>query len=163
MKKYRIDFVYNNLTYRQKQQIITMWLESGVLSRQVAEQRVDQVSTMIFDQDDQLIGVSTVYAADFCTPNNPYFFFRMFIIPSARGSNLMRTENMQLNFASLKNQHGSQAHGLVLELENPKLAALGTNSTYFSERGYTYQGKSARGLQLWYVRFDEPKGIFAGL
>lgn len=163
MKNYRIEYVYRNISDHHKRQVIDMWLSCGVLTRQVAQQRVEQVSTLVFDRQDQLIGVSTVYAADFCAPDNPYFFFRMFIVPSARGSNLMRTEIMQMNFAQLKASFSSQAHGLVLELENPKLAALGQKSSYFTERGYTYQGKSARGLQLWYVRFDEPKGIFAGL
>lgn len=163
MEKHRIDFVFRNLADSQKEQVINMWLSCGVLSRQAAEQRVNQVSTMVFDQQNRLTGVSTVYTADFGAPDNPYFYFRMFITPSARGSNEMRKKVMQMNYSGLKKQYASQVHGLVLELENTKLDALAKNSAYFTKRGYTYHGKSARGLQLWYIRFDEPKGIFAEL
>lgn len=163
MKKYQIQFVYQQLTLAQQQQIIEMWLQSGVLNRETAEQRVKEVSTLVFDQYGELAGVSTVYPADFTSPNNPYFFFRIFIKPSARGSYILLDDVTKVNYANLKKEYANRCHGLVVELENLKFDGLGKRTTYFSKRGYSYQGKSARGLQLWYVRFDEPRGIYVGI
>ena len=84
----------------------------------------------------------------------------MFIKKEFRGDNALRTKLMQLNFKELKKKYEKNLHGIVVELENEKLAKLGEKSKYFQQRGYTYHGKSPRGLQLWYVRFDEPNGIF---
>lgn len=163
MKGHRIEFVYQNIGERRRMEIIDLWLNAGALVRQTAEQRVSQVSTMIFDRQDSLVGVSTVYLSDFYIPDNPYFFFRIFIKPSARGSYRLFEEVTKVTFSNLKKNYATQAHGMVIELENRKLEALGANTPYLQKRGYTYHGKSARGFQLWYVRFDEPKGIYAGL
>lgn len=157
MQNLDLKFVYGSLKAEDKQNIINMWLSAGVLSKEEAIKRVEQVSVMIYS-DDFVVGVSTVYPA-YLTPNNLYFFFRMFIKQEYRGTNI-KTKVMQLNFHKLKNKFDDKLNGIVVELENEKLARLGEKTNYFSDRGYTYFGKSARNLQLWYVNFDEPKGIF---
>lgn len=159
MDNYNIKFVYGNLTEKEKKEIIELWVNSGVLNNTEALKRVEQVSILVYSND-VLIGVSTVYINDFIYPNNPYFFFRMFIQKDFRGSNKLRNEIVTLNFEMLKNNYDKQAHGIVVELENTKLAKLGQKTNYMNKRGYLYHGKSARGLQLWYVRFDDPRGIF---
>jgi hypothetical protein len=159
MKNLTIKYVYQLLTEEEKRKIINLWVTSGVLSQHQALQRVEQVSCVILSNF-EIVGVSTVYIDDFTTPHNPYFFFRMFIKQEYRGSNKLRTQVMQLNFQKLKEFHSKNSHGIAVELENEKLADLGAKTNYMKKRGYTYYGKSARGLQLWYVRFDDPKGIF---
>jgi hypothetical protein len=157
MQNLDLKFVYGNLKEEDKQNIVNMWLSAGVLSKEEAIKRVEQVSVMIYSND-FVVGVSTIYPA-YLTPNNPYFFFRMFIKQEYRGTNI-KIKVMQLNFHKLKNKFDDKLNGIVVELENEKLARLGENTNYFNDKGYTYFGKSARNLQLWYVNFDEPKGIF---
>ncbi|PLX96585.1 MAG: hypothetical protein C0620_02190 [Desulfuromonas sp.] len=159
----RVEYVYRQMTPAQQQSVIQLWLEGGVLDKATALSRVKEVSTLIYDQQEQLVGVSTIYAGDFTVPNNPYFFFRMYIKPTARGSYPLMEKVTKVNYANLKKYCADQAHGLVIELENKKLDKLGTETSYVHKRGYTYYGKSVRGLQLWYVRFDDPKGIYVGL
>ena len=159
MRTIDLKFVYQILSENEKQSVIKLWEESQVVSKNEAIKRVNQVSVLLL-HNDNTIGVSTIYPHDFVIPNNPYFFFRMFIKKEFRGDNAIRTKLMQLNFRKLKKKYGNHMHGIVIELENKKLEKLGEKSKYFQQRGYTYQGKSPRGLQLWYVRFDEPKGIF---
>lgn len=96
-------------------------------------------------------------------PNNPYFSLRMFIKTTARGSYPLMEQVTKVNYAQLKKHFARTVHGLVLELENKKLGKLGEQTDYVRKRGYTYYRKSARGLQLWYVRFDDPRGIYSDL
>jgi hypothetical protein len=164
MDKYRVFFVYKKLTDEQKTVIINFWKKNNALpNEQVAQQRVEEVSTLTLNEKSELIGISTVYSQDFTAPNNPYFFLRVFIQKINRDSYNLRTRISQMNFSNLKKLYASQAHGIVIELENTKLKKLGESSQYFQKRGYRYYGKSPRGLQLWYVRFDEPRGIYEGL
>jgi hypothetical protein len=158
MQNLNLKFVYGNLKEVDKLNIINMWLSACVLPKEEAIKRVEQVSVLIFNHTNEIVGVSTIYPA-YLTSNNPYFFFRMFIKQEFRGTNI-KTKVMQLNFHKLKNKFDDKLNGIVVELENEKLARLGENSNYMSKRGFTYYGKSARNLQLWYVNFDEPKGIF---
>lgn len=153
-----LKFVYKNLSTQEKQDVINMWINAKVLPENEAIKRVEQVSVIIFN-DKNIVGVSTIYPA-FLSENNIYFFFRMFILPQYRGSNLTRTQVMQLNFNQLKEFYSSKIKGIAMELENSKLAHLGKNTNYMQKRGYTYFAQSARDLQLWYVDFDNPKGIF---
>lgn len=162
MQNAEVTFVYEHLSQENKLGVIDLWTRCGVLPLAEAQKRVEQVSTLITCKE-KIIGVSTVFICDFAAPNNPYFYFRMFIEEAFRGSNALRTQVMQVNFYELKKQYAPHVHGLVLELENTKLAHLGEKTDFMSKRGYSYYGKSARGLQLWYVRFDEPKGIFCSL
>lgn len=159
MSELSLKFVYQNLSIDEKQNVINLWTQADVLTTEEAKDRLNEVSLLILDKE-KIVGVSTVYINDFISPNNRYFFFRMFIKEDHRGSNKLRTQVMQKNFQELKKHYDKQINGLVVELENEKLASLGEKSNYFSKRGYTYYGKSVRGLQLWYVRFDDPKGIF---
>lgn len=158
MQNLSLKFVYQQLSQSQKQEIIGMWTSAGVVPKDEAMKRVEQVSVVLYDVS-KIVGVSTVYPA-FLSENNPYFFFRMFILPQYRGSNLLRIEVMQLNFINLKKLFAHQIKGIAVELENQKLAQLGKNTNYMLQRGYTYFGQSARDLQLWFVDFSTPKGIF---
>ncbi|APW65131.1 hypothetical protein LPB137_04390 [Poseidonibacter parvus] len=154
-----LKFVYQSLTKEEKQDILSLWISSGVLSKEQAYKRIEEVSTLILNNN-KIVGVSTVYPQYFIRSDSIFFFFRMFIQQEFRGSNSIRKKLMQLNYSELKKRFENKAYGLVVELENKKLDNLGKNTNYMTKRGYTYYGKSPRGLQLWYVMFDEPKGIF---
>ena len=159
MKDINIEYVYKNLTQKKKQEVVELWTSNVVVSLSEAQRRVDEVSCLIY-RNSTLVGVSTVYKNDFNKKNNPYFFYRMFIREDDRGSNALRTAVMRENFLKLKESYSDSVNGLVVELENIKLARLGSKTSYFTKRGWTYSSLSNRGLQLWFVRFDEPKGIF---
>ena len=159
MQKLDIKFVYHALTAQEKERVIALWINTNILSLVEAKRRVDEVSSLILCEG-EVVGVSTVYLAKPYGSEKQYYFGRMFISPEYRGDNSARTRLKQLNFSQLKELHRGDAYGLFLELENQKLAHLGEKTDYMSKRGYTYYGKSQRGLQLWYVDFDNPKGIF---
>ncbi len=162
MSRFSLKFVYKNLSIDEKQNVINLWTNAEVLTQDQAKDRLSEVSLLILENE-KIIGVSTVYVNDFISPNNQYFFFRMFIDERSRGSNKLRTQVMQKNYLELKKHFSDQVNGIVIELENEKLSKLGETSNYFVKRGYTYYGKSIRGLQLWYVDFAEPKGIFQSI
>lgn len=162
MQNLKLQFVYQNLSQEQKQGIIKLWTSSGVLPQNEALRRVEQVSTLVLFGS-EIVGVSTAYTAELKVLNESYFFIRAFIKEEYRGSLALRTKLMQLNFFELKKSYAQEAKGIVLELENQKLAHLGEHTNYMTKRGYTYAGKSERALQLWYVKFDEPEGIFINL
>lgn len=154
-----IRFVYQNLTEEQKNGVIHMWVSSGVLSLQEAQDRVNQVSVLMLSEE-KVVGVSTIYPGLLNAEEKPWFFFRMFIQEKSRGSNRLRTQIMQLNYTELKKRFLEHFQGISLELENVKLAKLSETTDYMTRRGYTYYGKSQRDLGIWVVRFDKPMGIF---
>lgn len=156
-----IRFVYQRLDEPQRSAVIALWTQAGVLPMAEAVRRVDEISALILDGQ-ALIGVSTAYLHPLAGTDTPYFHLRSFILPQHRGCNATRKQLMQTNFTGLR-EHASQAQGLVIELENPKLARLGANTNYLHRRGYRYHGQSPRGLPLWYVRFDQAEGIFRDL
>lgn len=153
-----IEFVYRSLNEDQKNSIINMWLSAGVLDKINAQKRVEEVSCIITDND-TIVGVTTVYPASL-SESQLYFFFRMFILESHRGENQIRTRVMLMNYYQLKKRFGKEIKGIALELENRKLSRLGEKTDYMVRRGYTYFGKSQRGLHVWYISFEAPKGIF---
>lgn len=155
---YNVKYVYQNLTAIQKKEIIELWITAKVVEYQEALQRVEQVSTTITFQE-KIVGVSTVYLHHL-GDRGIYFFFRMFIKEEFRGSNLVRKKVMQTNFQELKKRFSNKAQGIAVELENQKLASLGKNTHYMQKRGYEYFSQSSKDLQLWYVDFKNPKGIF---
>lgn len=160
MHSLEYKFVFQKLTEQQKQQIINMWTSERILNKEDAIARVNQVATIAVHKS-EIVGVSTIYLNDFTTVNNPYFFLRMFMTKEFRSNRDFRTVSLKLLFKNLKQQYSNHAHGLVIELENQQLARLAAETPYMRRRGFSYFGKSPRGLQLWYVRFDEPRGIFA--
>lgn len=78
MQNLNLKFVYKSLTDKEKDAVINLWTSCGVVSQQEALKRIDQVSVLILDEEN-VVGVSTIYENDFTTPNNLYFFFRMYI------------------------------------------------------------------------------------
>ena len=162
MQNLDLKFVYKALSSQEKESVIALWTSVGVVSYAEALRRVEEVSTLILFEN-IVIGVSTVYLAKLQPLDKTYFFCRMFVKEEYRGDNGMRKKLLRLNFLKLKESYADVSCGLVLELENQKFARLGEHTNYMTKRGYTYHGKSQRGLQLWYVDFDEPKGIFSNI
>jgi hypothetical protein len=152
-------FAYQTLTDRQKSDVIDLWRNAGVLPFEEAQKRVAQVSVLIL-KGQRIVGVSTVYEGKLGENDLPWFFFRMFIRKESRGSNRVCTQVMRTNFRELKKCFEGKFQGIVLELENTKLAKLAEKTDYMTQRGCSYYGKSVRGLGIWYVRFDSPAGIF---
>lgn len=164
MSKYNVSFVYQSLSDEQKKEIIDFWLENKALpDKSVAEKRVGQVCCVIRDGEDNLVGLSTAFLRDFTAPNNPYFFCRIFIKKENRDEYNLRKSVFQTMYKELKALSAGKAFGLAVVLENISLQKLSASTAFFKKRGYTYHGKSAQGLPMWYIRFDEPKGIFEGL
>ncbi len=160
MENLQLKFVYKNLTESEKQKVINLWRSIGVLSEERAKKRVEQVCLIIINKNDEIVGVSTVYTHYIVEESNLYFFYRMFIKKEYRGSPKIYIKVLQIVYNQLKTHYAQKLNGLIIELENKKIAKLGSESSYMNKLGFTYYGLSSRKLQLWYVRFDDPKGIF---
>ena len=161
MQKLKLKFVYQNLTIDEKQNVINLWVNSGVLNTEQAKQRVDQVSVLILNDLNEVVGVSTVYQDDFILNDHKYFYLRMFISQPYRGNNALLPRIMQLTFQELKKRFSSNVYGLVIVLENQHFIKLSDETEYFPKKGFSYFGKKEKtNFPIWYVRFDEPRGIF---
>ncbi len=156
---YNIEFVYQALNEAQKNAVADLWMRNHVLSPAQIQQRLTEVSVLIY-HGDLLTGVSTLYIQDLAGPDNPFFFFRMFVDPRYRGSLKLGMETLRLNFNKLADYQHGRAFGLALELENTKLAHMAATTSNMRRLGWSYYAKNPRGLQIWYVRFDEPRGMF---
>lgn len=150
---YTIDNVYSAVSAELRGEIVEMWLRNGVIpSREIAERRVSQVVLAIRNPAGQMAGVSTAYAGDFQQAGNRYFFYRMFIQPADRITNLMR-------FVTLRTADILQAHyvpggpqGMLIVTENQKLMRQGMKSM-FERNGFEFFGRDHRGLDIWRWKF----------
>jgi len=159
MDKSKIFFVYQKLPDDAKQSIFNFWVKNDALpSVEVALKRLNEVCVIAVDERNDLIGEFTVYI-DYID-NKPYFFTRIFIEREHEGGYILMQEITKLAFSRLKSNYLDKAEGLVLNLENTKFAHLGSKTNYFQKIGYTYHGLSKKGHQLWFVRFDNPQGIY---
>lgn len=154
-KGYRITQVYRNIGPELKEEILRLWLDHRVLSAEEANRRVSEVFLVIRDAADELIGVTTVYTGNFLGQDNPYYFLRMFIQPTARGVFDLASFASKTTKEALKDcpATGMQPRGVVIVTENPKLWGKGPHKV-LERDGWIYLGKGPMGNELWYENFD---------
>lgn len=146
---YRLHYVYGRTSAEQRREIIDFWKRSNALGdEQASADRARQVVFMVRNADDRLVGVSTVYIADFMHPGQRFYFYRMFIQPEDRVPGMMR-------FVTLRSRDMLQAEytpgsprGIVIVTENRKLMRAGMKRM-FERNGWQYVGRGPRGNDLW--------------
>lgn len=157
--QYTLDFVYQRLQAEERNQVIKLWVSSGVLPLSEAESRVDQVVMTIRNEKGELVGVNTAYIQDFQHAGNPYYFYRIFIREQDRGSSL-RSKATELARRLLRDYRydSPKPLGVVIVTENRKYERPGA-VRLLQRQGWHYLGKGPRGFNVWYENFDGSEGM----
>ena len=151
---YSLISVYRSINVKLGNEIIDFWrCNNAIGDLTEAQRRVADVVYIIRAPDNSLAGISSVYIAD-VNPNEPYYFYRMFIQPNYRRPGMMRkvTEvtGSYLKALDLFNKPA----GLVIVTENPKLMRPGMRRV-ITRLGYEYMGKTKQNLDLWKSDFQK--------
>lgn len=153
-KGYRLTNVYGRLGTEATEEVVRMWLKAGVLNEVEARRRCQEVVYTLHDPENSLVGVNTVYIADFITPGQPYYFYRTFIRDADRGVSGLPRTMLSLALAFLKlYPHPRRPAGLAIVTENPKLMRRGAMAI-LTALGLHRLGRNPRGNDVWYVNFD---------
>jgi hypothetical protein len=151
---YRIEGVYQNLSDNLRNEVILFWLDNQALSDIAqARQRVDEVAFVVRSPANDLVGISTVFAAPYGANGDVYLHYRMFIHPAHRVPGLMRaiTRATRCYFETNPDARGA-ARGMIICTENPKLMRSGVKRL-FERSVWGYAGKDPRGFDVWKFTF----------
>jgi hypothetical protein len=166
LRGYRLTGVYGRLTSGERQAIVRMWIDAGVLPPAEAQRRVAEVVVTAQDPGGSLAGVNTVYVAETPGAAGPYYFYRTYIRPAHRGVRGVPTAMLELALAVLRgHSHAPAPLGVVIVAENPKLMRESAMRR-LRALGFTLLGRDARGCDVWCLRFDgstpvAPPGVVA--
>lgn len=154
---YVFQNVWKDKSPEIKAQIIAYWTALNALpQKEKAEERVEQVVFVIFDEQKQITGVSTVYSALVPTLGFHMLHFRCLIHPDHRQNSLARGIVLKTwsHFNEQANSSDSEMNkGIIMEVENP-IINKSRPETVWSDTQMTYVGKSARGLPIRVRYFD---------
>jgi hypothetical protein len=151
---YRLTNVHGRIQPNQREEAIRMWLDEGVLPEPEARRRADEIVYLIHAPDGGLIGVNTVYSADFPGSDERFYFYRTFVRAPSRGDAGLGRAVLRLTWDFLKSQASqTRPAGLIIVTENPKLMRPGAVGK-LTEAGFNRLGRDARGRDIWCRRFD---------
>lgn len=144
--EYTYKFYYQCLTDILKQEIIKMWVESGILDVKRATARINDVVLVGFDPNDKVCCVTTVYLEQL--QDGVYYYFRMFIKEEDRGK-LKSFKSSKLTHEYLKTfKHPLNPKGVIAIAENPKITPR-----IMTLEGWQYYGKNKLNEDIYYVLF----------
>lgn len=144
--EYTYKFYYQCLPDDVKQQIINMWISEGVLTLDLAIDRVNNVVLVGFDPNNEVCCVTTVYLEKL--QDGYYYYFRMFIREKDRGK-LKAFKSSKLTHEYLKKyNHPLKPKGVIAIAENDKITPRIMNS-----EGWNYLRKNDMGKDVYYVLF----------
>ncbi len=131
-------------------QVCAFWQrEHAGLEGEAARKRAGQVLTRATNQDGQLIAVSTAVPCTIPRLLQPMYYYRCFVGAQWRGIGVAITM-LRHGFDTLEQwatPRGFPCIGVLLELENTSLAGS-LRRAYWGRVGFSYIGRSARGLDL---------------
>jgi predicted GNAT family acetyltransferase len=166
LRGYRLTAVYGCLTPGDRQAIVRMWIDAGVLPPAEAQRRVTEVVVTAHDPGGSLAGVNTVYVAETPGAAGRYYFYRTYIRPAHRGVRGVPTAMLELALTILRRHpHALAPLGVVIVAENPKLMRASVTRR-LRALGFTLLGRDARGCDVWCLKFDgstpvAPPGVIA--
>jgi hypothetical protein len=83
-KVYRMQVAAGRMDESRRREIVGMWVSAGILPREEAERRVNEVIIEVRTEKDFVVGVTTAYPVQ--VPNvGVCWFLRMFLLPEHRG------------------------------------------------------------------------------
>ena len=156
------DPVYQTITDWQQldpavaEAIRAFWIREGASVEGIeADKRLKQVVAHVLDGEGQVAAVATAVPHVAPRLGQPMYYYRCFVGGAWRGRNLSRTllRHTQQVLETYAREHGFPCIGILLELENAGFART-LQSPHWRISGFTYIGKSQRGLDLraWYFR-----------
>ena len=147
--KYGIHNVFGEKPTSLRAEIVEFWLRQGALQNEAAAwQRTKDVVLVVRNPESEVVGISTVYVADFRTRGNKYYFYRMFIGQGHRVPGMMRFVTLAtLDVLKTRHKPGGPS-GLLVVAENPKLTGPGV-MRMAQRGGFTYAGKNQNGFDVW--------------
>jgi hypothetical protein len=114
------------------------------------QQRSRQVFYVARNPAGELVGISSVYVADFRKAGDPHYFYRTFVRPEDRNYFLM-VHMWQRTGECLRAEYApGKPRGLVIVAENP-LFQHPKVQTRMRQEGYRQVGKDGRGCDDWYL------------
>lgn len=157
-----VDSSYQILADWQKpdpavaQAIRAFWIREGAsVAGEEADRRLAQVVAHVVDGNGGIAGVATAVPQFSVRLGQPMYYYRCFVGSAWRGHSLSRAlmRHTQKILEGYAREHGYPCIGILLELENEGFARTLQNP-YWHGTGFTYIGKSRRGLDLrvWYFR-----------
>lgn len=152
--EYSIDNVLEKKTQNLNNEIIEFWVSHGALSREQAQERVQQVFCVCRHKSGKMAGVSTVYPQFNHQLENSFYYYRSFVAPDHREISLARNLLIftydYLNEAFVKGLN-TRCIGMVVEVENEYLKNF-HNEGIWPGTGFVYVGKTSRGahVRVWY-------------
>lgn len=132
------------------------WLrENAHVEGDEAPRRAQQVVIRAFAPDGQLAAITTVEGRLIPRLMQPMYYFRCFVGAAWRNSKTLRLRTlMQKSFEVLEawaRERDFPCIGIILEMENAGFERPSLQRAYWSyqaHNGYSYIGRSARGLEM---------------
>lgn len=154
--KYFISNIYGAGNPDQNKRILEFWRQNNaVANQQEALQRVKQVVLIAEDENNQIVGLTTVYPNTFIVNMKPFLYYRMFIQPNDRVYGMMEYMT-QMTHEALKNMDiPNKPDGMVIITENIKLMRKGMKRM-LGRSGLEYIGINNSNQDVWYWGFDKP-------
>lgn len=151
---YSIETVYGRLTPVRAAEIIKFWGQQRVLPNpQEARRRVAQVVDVIRNAEGEIVGLNSVYPAAYRSPQDSYYFYRLFIRPQDRKPGLGREATRHaVEFLKTRPNPRLGVKGVVVVTENPKLTR-GGGRRVLQRLGFDYDGRGPKGFDVWRVEF----------
>jgi hypothetical protein len=132
--------------------LVELWVGEGVLPRDEAERRVDEVIVVVIDPDGRPAGVSTAYLQRNEQLGADFWHGRVMVGSTHRGNAISVALALglreHLEAAHVAGDH--RAVGVLFEVENELLNSYYPQATWPS--GYVFAGTDARGrhLRVWH-------------
>lgn len=153
--EYAIGAVFGEVSPALAEEIAAFWLAHGALPDPAeARRRAHEVVCLARDAAGTIAAVNSVYVAPFNPPGAPYYFYRMFVRPSARVPGLA-SRMVQCAVAVLRARAAPGVAGVVLITENPKLM-LRAGQRKLTRLGWSYVGRGPLGRDAWRIDFAAP-------
>lgn len=152
---YSYKFYYRCLPDNLKEEIINMWVKEGVLTYERAKKRVNEVVLVVFDSNNEVCCVTTVYLDVNKRLKKYFYYFRIFVRTKDRGK-IKNFKATQLTHEYLKTYESIAAMsmypynpiGVIAIAENTKIT-----QRIMKSAGWSYFGKNENNLDVFYVLF----------
>jgi hypothetical protein len=130
--------------------VIALWKREGVVADAAAERRIDQVHLVAVRDENELVGVSTIYLERSQRIPMDLWTYRTFVTAAHRESSLaaqmflQNLETLERRFVSGEDTRGK---GLLFELQNDQLMRT-LNSAVWPLTGTTFIGENPMGAHI---------------
>ncbi len=152
--RYTLVPVFQTTSEDLRRLVVEFWTREGALRNPAeAERRAHELVYVIYDEHQDIVGVSTTQLARSTNQNRSVYFLRLYIRPRDRALGLPQ-EVIRCAWQLLKHlTPPGGPDGARIVGENPKLARPGMMRV-LSRRGWTYLGLNQHQLPVWEKPFS---------